>query len=87
MAKTVDLTRTADNSISIVINSQAPKTLYNPNNLIIKPLVAGAIVKISDESWRQEFSLTDTVTEAGVAKSPFANVTALVAYLTGFFHN
>jgi len=85
--KTIDFSRNADNEIAVNVNSGVPRTLYNATNLTIKPLATGAIVKLTDETWRQEISLTDTVTEAGVQKSPFANVGALVTYLTGFFHN
>lgn len=87
--KTIDFVRLGDNSMTISVNGGVPRSLYNPNNLLVKPTGdgLGAIVKISDETWRQRVELTDTVTEATVAKSPFANQAELVAYLQGFFHN
>lgn len=84
--KTIDFTK-ASGVYTVVVSGGVPRTLYNPNNLLVKPRTNSAVVKISDESWRQTVSMDDTVTEAGVAKSPFADVTALVTYLSGFFHS
>jgi hypothetical protein len=85
--KTIDFSRNSDNQMVVVVNSTPPRTLYNANNLTIKPITNGAVVKLTDETWRQRVFLDDVVTEAGVAKSPFADQTALITYLTGFFHN
>lgn len=89
MSKTVALVRLTDSAITISINGSVPRSMDNPNNLIVKPTSDGngAIVKISDESWRQYIDLTDTVTEGGVTKSPFGSQAALVADLQAFFHN
>ena len=86
MSKTIDFSKGASGALIIKVNGGIPRSLSNPNDLIVKPNpeATGAIMKLSDESWRQTVFLTDTVTEATVAKSPFTDLTALVAYLNTY---
>lgn len=84
---TFDLSKAAGGAFSVVVNGNPPRSLYNPNNLVVKPIADGGVVKLTDETWRQTFTMEDVVKEDGVTKSPFADVTALVEYLTGFFVN
>lgn len=86
--KTIDITQDTDKQIAITVNGVLSHTLYNANNLTIKNIGStGAVVKLTDETWRQRFFLDDVVTEGGVQKSPFANQAALTTYLRGVFHN
>lgn len=84
---TFDLSKAPGGAFSITVNDNPPRSIYNPENLIVKPIADAAVVKLTDETWRQTFSMDDIVKEDGVTKSPFADVTALAEYLTGFFVN
>lgn len=87
-AKTIDFDKNAAGALIFTVNGGVPRTLQNPNDLEVKPIDngLGAVVKLTDESFRQRVFLADTVTEAGVQKSPFADQTALVTYLAGYLH-
>lgn len=87
MSKTIDLSKTVDNVFVLTVAGSPPRSLYNPNDLVVKPVANGAVVKLSAETWRQGFDLDDTITEDGVPQGPFTDSTDLVEYLYGFFHN
>lgn len=84
MAKTIAFTKTAG-VISVAVNGQAPRTLAKWENITVKPLSAGVVVKLTDESWRQHVLLEDTVTKDTIQSSPYANVTAMVNDLSAYF--
>lgn len=78
---TIDIDKT-DGVISVSVDGNPARTLYNPNNLTVKPLENGAILKLTDETWRQHFSMDDTVSQGGGDPvSPFDDVPALVTFI------
>lgn len=85
MANSIDISSDANGKVIVIVNSNAPKTISKPQNIVIKPLTNGAVIKLSDETFRQRIFLEDTVYTGGIQMSPFTDVTALVNYLGGFF--
>lgn len=65
--KTIAIQRLQNGGVSIIVNGNIPRTIENANSLIVRPLpdLDGCVIKLSDESWRQTVSLTDTVTING----------------------
>lgn len=84
MANSISFTKTSG-VIGVAVNGGAARTLAKANNVTVKPLTAGVVIKLTDDSWRKHVNLEDTVTKDGVPASPYADVAAMVTDLSAYF--
>lgn len=80
--KTIDIYQDSNGATYVSVNGGPNRSLYNMANIMVKPMNNGAVLKLTDESWRQYFDLSDTITSNAVAQGPFTTVPQLVQFLT-----